>query len=142
MPSGGAAGCASLNILCLASSQILSASSLFINSLLCVLCGMERRGLLLCMELIGAQFLVGCKIGIFWDKLSTLVPFGTKSQIRDYIGSPHFGVHEGKERVQNPQSRLFAVMGGGTPLCRDIFPLPFWPVACRDGGGGTPLCRD
>ena len=27
-----------------------------------------------------------------------------------------------KERVQKPQSRLCAVMRGGTPLCRDIFP--------------------
>ena len=44
-----------------------------------------------------------------------------------------------KERVQKPQSRLFAVMGGVPPFAVIFFPLTFWPAACRDGGeGGTP----
>ena len=44
-----------------------------------------------------------------------------------------------KGSVQKPQSRLFAVMGGGTVLCRDFFPLTFGPAACRDGGGVPPF---
>ena len=28
------------------------------------------------------------KLGLFWDQIWTLVPFGTKSQIWDFIGAP------------------------------------------------------
>ena len=30
----------------------------------------------------------GTKLGLFWDQIWTLVPFGTKSQIWDFIGAP------------------------------------------------------
>ena len=33
---------------------------------------------------------LGGKIGTFWDHFGTLVPFGTKSQIRDLIVAPAF----------------------------------------------------
>ena len=33
---------------------------------------------------------LACKIGTFWDQIWTLVPFGTKSQIWDFIRAPAF----------------------------------------------------
>ena len=47
------------------------------------------------------------------------------------------------KRSKTPITALCRDGGGVPPLAVIFFPLTFWPVACRDGGGGgTPLCRD
>ena len=46
----------------------------------------------------------GTKSGLFWDHFGTLVPFGTKSRIRDLIGAP------GQEELGRVDLRMLVII--------------------------------